>query len=479
MTRAPEASGDHAAEAYPADTLGLSSEEMRRLGHKVVDMVVDRLERRAQEPVLKAGDPQMLTALLGGPAPREPMDPDASLELLAEVALANMQHGDHPRYFARVPGPSCFAAVLGDWLGSGFNAICSSWMGATGPATVELVALDWLRQMIGLPAGTEGILVSGGSIANLTAFAVARDQRGPGIAYLSDQAHASLKRDLRIMGQPEADIRVLESDKAFRMPVSDLKNRIEKDKLNGDNPWLVVATAGTTNTGAVDPLPELAELCRVQKLWLHVDGAYGAPAAIAPQGRRVLRGLEQADSLALDPHKWLFQPYDMGICFVSRPGALERCFSMTPEYLKDVRGGEGEVNFGERGLELSRRARALKLWMTLRVYGAEGLEKAVRKGLESAEFAEAYLRARPERWEVLSPAQLGVVCFALKGAGREEHEARVRALSDSGFGCATSTVLKGRPAFRMCLINPLTREADIARTIDFLAAGGGFSISGT
>lgn len=456
--------------ACPADVLGMAPEEMRRLGHKVVDLVVDRLERRAEEPAIRTGDAQALSEALGGPLPGAPMDPEASLELLAEVALAHMQHGDHPRYFARVPGPSAFAAVLGEWLGVGFNTICASWLGASGPATVELAALDWLREMIGLPDGTEGVMVSGGSIASLTAFAVARDQMGPGVVYLSDQAHASLGRDLRIMGLPPEDIRIIETGADFRLPLGALGNAIEKDKKNGARPWMAVATAGTTNTGSVDPLQDIAALCRAEGLWLHVDGAYGAPAAMTEEGRRAMRGLECADSVAVDPHKWLFQPYDIGVCFISRPGALERCFTMTPEYLKDVRGGEGEVNFGERGLELSRRARAFKLWMTIRTYGAEGIRNGVRKGLESAEFAEAYLRARPERWEVLSPAQLGIVCFALKGVDRAGHEARVKAISDSGFACVSSTALKGRGAFRLCTINPLTTEADIARTIDRLGS---------
>ena len=395
-------------DGHPADTLGMSPEVMRRLGYKVVDMVVDRLERRGAEAAIRSGDAADLAASLGGPAPRKAMDAEASLELLADVALAHMQHGDHPRYFARVPGPSSYAAVLGDWLGTGFNAMCSSWGGGAGPATVELVVLDWLREMVGLPHGTEGVLLSGGSLANLTAFAAARNETGPGIVYMTDQTHASLGRNLRLMGRTDEDVRVLETDAAFKMPVDALVDAIRRDKSAGRRPQMVIATAGTTNTGAVDPLEPIADLCRAEGIWLHVDGAYGAPAAITSAGRRAMAGLERADSLALDPHKWLFQPYDVGACLVTRPGALERCFSMTPEYLKDVQGGAGEVNFNSRGPELSRRSRALKLWMTFRAYGVDAIRDAVQAGIDKAEFAEAYLRARPERWTVASPAQLGV-----------------------------------------------------------------------
>ncbi len=469
---APTTAQDDAA-PYPADTLGLSPDEMRRLGHLVVDLVVDRLERRESEPAIRTADMETLAADLGGPLPRSPKDPEESLRLLAEVALAHQQHGDHPRYFARVPGPSAFAAVLGEWLGVGFNTICTSWSGASGPATVELTALDWLRQMIGLPEGAEGVLTSGGSLANLTALAVAAAETGPGAVYMSDQTHASLRRNLRILGRRDADIRVLETDDQFRMPIEDLRNRIEKDKSEGVRPQVIVASAGATNTGAVDPLEEIADLCAEKGVWLHVDGAYGAPAAITAEGRAAMRGLERADSLALDPHKWLFQPYDIGVCFVTRPGALDRCFAMSPEYLKDVRGAgvaAREVNFGERGLELSRRARALKLWMSIRTYGAGAFEDAVRKGLEAARYAETCLRARPDLWDVLSPAQLGIVCFALKGADAADHEARVRALSESGFACVSSTMLKGRSALRLCTINPLTTRRDIAQTIEYLAS---------
>ena len=179
---------------YPADSLGMDPEEMRRLGHKVVDLVVDRLLQKHDEPALVAGEPTELMAALGGALPEAPLDPDESIELLAEIALAYQQHGDHPRYFARVAGPSSFAGVLGDWLGTGFNTICASWGGASGPATIELVAIEWLRQMIGMPNCTEGVLVSGGSIANVTGFLAARAELGRGVSYYTDQTHSSLHR---------------------------------------------------------------------------------------------------------------------------------------------------------------------------------------------------------------------------------------------------------------------------------------------
>ncbi|MFP4570643.1 pyridoxal phosphate-dependent decarboxylase family protein, partial [Rhodosalinus sp.] len=305
---------------------------------------------------------------------------------------------------------------------------------------------------------------------NLTGFAAARAALGPGVAYLTDQTHASLPRNLRALGFPEEDIAVLPSGAQWRMSADTLRDAIARDRAAGRRPMMVVATAGSTNTGAVDPLPEIAEICTAEGLWLHVDGAYGAPAAITPEGRAVLAGMERADSLALDPHKWLFQPYDLGVCLVTRPGALEAAFAMSPEYLRDVRQAGDAVNFGNRSLELTRRSRALKLWMSLRTYGAERFRTAVRRGIELAEVAERVLRESPATWEVVTPAQLGILCFALRGADAAAHERAARRVSESGYACVTTTALGGRSVLRLCTINPLTTEADLRGTLERLAA---------
>ncbi|MFO1046828.1 MAG: aminotransferase class V-fold PLP-dependent enzyme [Geminicoccaceae bacterium] len=456
-------------DTHAPDTLGLEPEDMRRLGYRMVDLVVDHFRHKAERPAIVTGTPQALQAALGGPLPEAPGDPDAAMDLLVAQALSHMQHADHPRYFARVPGPSSFAAVLGEWLATGHNAICASWVGGSGPATLELIVIDWLRQLMGMPAGTEGVLVSGGSLASFTAFAAARATIGPGLSYLTDQTHSSLARDLRAMGCDEDEIRILASDDALRMPLGALRAAIAADRAGGRRPMMVVATAGTTNTGAVDPLPELVELCRAEGIWLHVDGAYGGPAALCDAGRAALRGMGEADSLVLDPHKWLFQPYDVGCVLVRRPGALERAFSMNPEYLKDVMGAAGEVHFGNRSLELTRRSRAVKLWLSFRTYGAGRMRAAVARGIELAETAETILRRSPGLWEIVTPAQLGIVTFALRGADAALHADRAKALSESGYAAVTSTTLKSRSVLRLCTINPLTTEGDLEETIRRLA----------
>ena len=452
----------------PGDTLGMDPALMRRLGRRVVDLVVDHVEQRAAGPTMRTGTAADLQAALGGPVPEEPGDPDEALTTLAEVALSAMQHGDHPRYFARIPSPASYAAILGDWLATGHNAIATSWAGGSGPATVELVVIEWVRQLLGMPAGTQGVLLSGGSLANLTAFAAARAVHGPGVAYLSDQAHASLTRDLATLGFPPEHVRVLPSDEDFRLPVRSLAAAVAEDRRAGRQPLLAVTSAGTTNTGAVDPLPDIADLCEREGLWFHVDGAYGAPAALCAAGRPLLVGMDRADSLVVDPHKWLFQPYDLGCLLVRRPGALEAAFAIDPEYLRDVRATHGEVDFRDRSLELTRRARAMKLWLTFRIHGAAQVRDAVARGIDLAEAAEAMLHADP-RWEVVTPAQLGIVTFALKGSDAADHVARAAALAASGHAAVTSTTLRGRSVLRLCTINPTTTEADLRTTLAALA----------
>ncbi len=452
--------------ADPDDLLGLDPAEMRRLGYWVVDQAVDHVLGIADGPALKVDDPDRLRSRLGGPVPRAGGDPLEAMQVLVDVALATMQHTDHPRFFTRVPGPSSYPAILGDWLGTGFQAIAASWGGGAGPTTVELVVIDWLRELLGLPAGTEGVLLSGGSMANLTGLLAARHEVGDGVVYLCDQTHSSIGRGLTATGFEE--LRVLASDDRHRLPVNGLAAAIAEDRAAGRDPAIVVATAGTTNTGAVDPLPELADLCAAEGLWLHVDGAYGGPAALTPPGRSLLAGLDRADSLVLDGHKWLFQPYDLGVLLVTRPGALERAFTMNPEYLADIVADDGEVDLRNRSLELSRRGRALKLWLTFRTYGSDLLATAVERGIELAEAAEGMLRA-DEAWEVVTPAQLGVVTFARAGSSADAHVAAAEAITADGFAAVSTTTLKGRTVLRLCTINPRTTEADLAETLDRLA----------
>lgn len=450
--------------ARPADTLGMSPEEMRRLGYWVVDAVVDHFERGHGHPVVTTRSPAELEAVLGGPCPEEGGDALEAMGTLVDVALSAMQHGDHPRYFARVPGPSSFAAVLGDWLATGFNAIAASWGGGAGTTAVELAVLEWLRTLVGMPEETQGVLTSGGSLANITGLVAARCAMGSGRVYFSDQTHASIRRGLLSTGFAADDLRCLATDGHLRMSTDALAEAVRLDRQKGPRPTIVIANAGTTNTGAVDPLVDLADFCRSEDLWLHVDGAYGAPAVLCDKGRRVLSGIDRADSLVLDPHKWLFQPYDTGSLLVRRPGALEAAFHMAPEYLMDVTARHSEVDMRDRSLELTRRARALKLWLTFRTYGSGKIRAAIDRGIELAEHAESLL-ASDDRWQIVTPAQLAIVTFVRSGPASQDYGRAAAQITESGYAALTSTTLHGMSVLRLCTINPRTTEADIAATI--------------
>jgi glutamate/tyrosine decarboxylase-like PLP-dependent enzyme len=423
---------------------------MRRLGYRVVDRIVDHFERVGELPPIRVGQATDLQAALGGPPPEAPSDPDEALDALFDQVLPFIQHPDHPRFFARIGSPSNFVSVLADAVASGFNVFAGSWTGGSGPAAVELVVLDWLRSICGLPAGADGVLVSGGSVASLVALAGARE-RAPddAVVYLSSEGHASIPRALRLLGLRYVVVPARDDQ---RLHADDVRAAMEGD----GEPFAVVATAGTTSTGAVDPLEELAQL----GLWLHVDGAYGAPAALTD----ALTGLEHADSLVLDPHKWLFQPYEIGCVLMREPGLLERTFSLSGVYLRDTMGEE--VNFRDRSVQLTRTSRALKLWLSLRVFGVAAFREAVAHGIALAEHAERVLRAR-DGWEVVSPAQLAIVCFEREGADPTRLAA---AMVEDGFAAPSTTEVAGRVVLRLCTINPRTTIEDIERTIERMEA---------
>jgi aromatic-L-amino-acid decarboxylase len=442
----------------------LSDADLRALGHRVVDLIADHWKAIGSVPPIRVGEPAALAERLHEPAPEAGSPPDAVLDQLVAEVLPFLQHGDHPRFFARIPGPSNPVGVFADALASGLNVFAGSWTGGSGPATVELVTLGWLADMLGLPRETEGAFVSGGSVATLNALAAARatrlgdSERADAVAYLSDQTHAACARALRTLGFTETQIRVLPTGADLRMQPDLLAAVVREDRAAGRSPFCVIATAGTTNTGAVDPLPALADLCRDERLWLHVDAAYGGPAAICESGRALLAGIERADSLAIDPHKWLFQPYECGVVLVRHPGALASAFALHPEYLADVTGEGADVNFFDRGVQLTRGFRALKLWMTIKVYGLAAVRAGVEHGIRTAERAETLLGAAG--WEIVTPAQLGIVSF-WRGDDAGRHLRTVAEMQAEGVAAISSTVLHGTTVLRMCTINPATTEADL------------------
>jgi glutamate/tyrosine decarboxylase-like PLP-dependent enzyme len=459
------------------DPLGLDPETMRQLGYQTVDLLVDRLAGLGDEPVLRRRTPGELARRLGGPPPAGPERFEDLLEQLFTDVLPFISRNDHPGFLAYVPGCGTWPGVLGDLIASACNIEASSWVQAAGPSQVELVVLDWFKEWIGFPQEAAGVLVSGGSAANLTALACAREallgaMSDQVVGYLSDQAHSSMARAARVLGFRPDQVRVLPVDDGYRMRPAALAAAMDADLRAGRRPLFVAASAGSTSTGAVDPLPELAALCRERGVWLHVDAAYGGFAALTERGRRWLAGIELADSVTLDPHKWLYQPFECGCLLVREGQRLHGAFRIQPAYLEDTQPAQLEVNFSDLGVQLSRTSRALKLWLSLRYFGVDAFRAAIDRCIDLARLAQARIEASSQL-ELLTPAKLGVVCFRrrLEGADEDRLERLNRSLCEglaaSGQGLVSSTRLRGRFALRMCVLNHTSGARDVERVLDW------------
>src|SRR5215831_5979582 len=283
---------------------------------------------------------------------------------------------------------------------------------------IELEVIDWFRSWLGMPAGTAGVLVSGGSAANLTALLVAREAAGgpseDSVMYVSDQGHSSLARTARAMGLRPHQVRVLPTDDHWRLQPQTLAAAARTDRRAGRIPFAVCAGAGSTSTGAVDPLAGLADVCAAEEVWLHVDAAYGGFAALTPKGRALLAGIERADSVTVDPHKWLFQPFECGGVLVRDGARLARTFAIHPDYLDSTEThAAGEVNFGEMGLQLSRGSHALKVWMSVQAFGLAAFRTAIDRNMKLATYAEELVHAH-DTLTLMAPASLGIVCLDRK-----------------------------------------------------------------
>jgi glutamate/tyrosine decarboxylase-like PLP-dependent enzyme len=447
---------------------------MRRLGYAVIDALVERQNGLRADVPWRGGSRRDLEPILREPCPEEPGDPDVALRRALTEILPRAGRIDHPRFFAFVPSSPTWAALMGDLLATGFNVFQGTWLESAGPSQVELVVLEWFREWLGLPEGAGGLFTSGGSAANLCAVVAAREAVGHPerpVAYFSDQSHSSIERACRIAGFREDALRRIPSDADYRYDVAALSRAMQRDRDEGRTPVLVSANGGATNTGVVDPLDELADVCDRSGTWLHVDAAYGGFAALTPRGADALAGLGRARSVTLDPHKWFFQPYETGCLLVRDPADLERAFRVMPEYLQDVELGFEQVNFADRGLQLTRAFRALKVWMALHVHGRRAHADAIGRSIELGDVAEAALREAPEI-EILSPATLGIVCFRVRGpdASEERLEALNRGIQDTvvaeGTAMMSSTRLRGRFALRLCILNYRSTETDVRAVVD-------------
>jgi aromatic-L-amino-acid decarboxylase len=460
-----------------------SPDWLRSAGKQVMEAMLDDFLRLGQEGIGVTGSRQELERLLGEPAPEAGMDFGQLLADVRDKVIGHSFRPSHPRFLAFIPGAPTFGSILGDCLASNANLFAGVWKEASGAAQVEIVVLDWFKQLLDCPAEAQGLLTAGGSEANLTALVVAReelsyDDRARSVLYASDQRHWSVDRAAKIVGMRPEQVRPLSCDGEYRLTMDSLRNAVAEDKRAGRLPWLVLANAGTTNTGTVDPLAALADFCQRNKLWLHVDAAYGWPMALTADGRTLLRGIGGADSITLDPHKWFAQPFEAGCLLVRRGELLARTFMMRPEYMQDVIPDEDEVNFCDLGIALTRRFRALKIWFSIKLLGIAWFRRLIEHAIALAEYAQALLE-QSGRFEITSRRKLSVVCFRYLPPRRPPAQ-RIDALQleiaeellRTGRAFLSTTRLNGQSTLRLCFVNWRTTAADVEEVVGLLGEIG-------
>ncbi|MFA5505068.1 MAG: pyridoxal-dependent decarboxylase [Vulcanimicrobiota bacterium] len=433
-----------------------SEHELRTLGHKVVDHIVEHFGSLETRPVSRLDRWEDVQRELRVPFPEEGQDLDLLLSQTFEQIFSRSMLSNHPRFLGFIPSPGNPVSVFVEALVAAYNPFMGAWHEAAGPTMVELNVLDWLGGLIGFPEGCGGQVTSGGTAANLIGLVAARHHKlgdhPPESArvYLQPHTHRTILRNLRLLGFDSAQICELEGDGQGRMDPGSLITQIGRDRKVGLHPFCCVATAGTTNIGAVDPLDRLADICQKEGLWLHVDAAFGGASLLTREGKELLRGIERADTVVIDGHKWLFQPFEMG-CIVARDSeSLKAAFQMEADYTDDL---ESEIKLSDYGLQLSRSFKALKLWFSLRLLGQKAFREAVENGLESARTWQRLLDQEDD-WTVVTPASLGVVSFRHKRLHDEGHRKLVKACWGSGKLVISSTVLQDRVTLRACPIHP-------------------------
>lgn len=459
-------------------TLELSPAEMKSYGYDVVDAIVEHFVTQNDKLPVVSGSRSEMEKLFLEEAPEKPTDAKEVLNFVLNEVMTKSNVVSHPKSFSFVPGPSNYISAMADSLTAGFNIFSGGWQASPAAAEMEIVAMNWLLKIFGFPQKKGGgIFTSGGSMANLTALVTARtvkcgDDFSKAVIYLSDQAHSSNIKAIRVLGFKKEQIRIIPTDNEFKFSLNKLKNAIAKDRIEGLQPFCLIATAGTTNTGTVDPLSDIAKICKQEDIWFHIDGAYGGFAILSETGKPLLKGIEKADSLTIDPHKWLFQPYEIGCLLVKRHKWLKGTFTEKPEYLRDIEGNASEINFYDHGIELTRRFRALKFYMSIKTFGLTEFRQAISYNISLAETTEAYLR-KSSNWEVISPATLAVINFRFNPIGNKLTEDELDSLNqfisqqvvDSKEALLVTTILNKQVVLRMCLINPRTTFKDIEDTI--------------
>ena len=471
-----------------------SPEQIRQWTAAAADLLADYLGKVRERPIYPSTNSRQIRDRLDRTFPVEGTQFEGLLEMVEDVLLPFSRHNAHPRMFGYVQSPGVSIAAIADFLASGVNANLTAWRSAPAAVEIERLTIDWIRQMVGLPENAGGLFVSGGSMANLIAVATARQSRAdphshgsggraprPGMRlYLSRETHHSIPKAAALLGIGPENVCQIEVDDRCKIKTAQLVRQIEQDLAGGLQPFCLVGNAGTVVTGACDPLPELSEVARRYNLWFHVDASYGGFALLAESGRPLLAGLERADSISLDPHKWLYLPVDCGCVLYRDPAAARSTFAHDADYTRVMNAGSDEsFAFWDYGPELSRRFRALKVWMLLRGVGTRQLGAAIEKDIACAHHLETLVKASDD-FEMLAPVELSIFCFRYRpprfkdrlcgpGPDRPAAEAELDALNErlllelqrDGSSYLSNALIGGRFSLRGCVLNYRTTLQDM------------------
>jgi aromatic-L-amino-acid/L-tryptophan decarboxylase len=471
-----------------------TADEIRRVGRLVVDLIADHLTTLPDEPAFRPFPSDVAERMRAAPPPADGIAPDEILRTFAETIEPYPFGNGHPRFWGWVNSPPAVMGIFADALAAAMNPSCAG--GNHAAIHVERQVLRWFGDLLRFPAGSMGLLVSGGSMATMTALAVARyvnsgvDVRRDGLQaapqpfafYMTSEGHSCARKAVELLGFGSASIRTVPITGGFTMDVAALDASIARDCDAGVRPIAVIATAGTTNTGAIDDLAGIAEVCRRRGVWLHVDAAYGGPAILTDEYRDRIAAVTLADSVALDPHKWLFVPVEAGLVFVKNGDAMRSAFSLVPPYIRTA-GSAGEVYglpwFSEYGFQQTRGFRALKVWMAMQQFGVAGYKAALEANIALAAYLAERVAADPA-FELMAPRGLSVVCFRYVNRaldGEEQIVAANRAILErlqlGGEAFITSTELAGRFVLRACIVNYRSTRADVDRMLAAVRALGG------
>jgi aromatic-L-amino-acid decarboxylase len=465
---------ERSPDALPSPVGDMDPEEFRRHAHRLADWIADYLADVDRFPVLARVRPGEIRDALPPSAPERGESFESILTDFERILLPGITHWNHPGFFAYFAITASGPGVLAEFLSAALNAQAMLWR--TSPAATELeeVALGWLRKLMGLPEAFEGVIYDTASISTLHALAAAREQAVPAVrtlglaarhdvpklrVYCSEQAHSSVDKAVILLGLGHESLRRIETDRQFRMRSDSLAAAIAEDRSRGWLPIAAVATVGTTSTTSVDPVQEIAALCTANGMWLHIDAAYAGVAAMLPGYEWILRGADRADSLVVNPHKWLFTPFDLSAFYCRRMDVLRAAFSLTPEYLRTTESAPVR-NLMDTGIQLGRRFRALKLWTVLRHFGAEAIRARLQEHIRLARLFASWVDAS-EDYERVAPCPFSVVCFRARGSDGL-NERILETVNASGEIFISHTKLDGRYVLRLAIGNLRTTEAHVA-----------------